>query len=101
MGMTQRLVILVEFTLPAARLARFLELVQANARQSLASEPGCRCFDVSTAQGDGEPTVLLYEIYDDLAAFQAHLALDHVKAFLAVAKTLVTGQQIRRFDLLA
>jgi quinol monooxygenase YgiN len=43
--------------------------------------------------------VLLYEIYDDEAAFQAHLALDHVKSFLAVARTLVTAQSVRRFDL--
>lgn len=99
--MSQQLVILVEFRLPATNLPRFLELVTANARQSLAAEPGCRRFDVALEQGrpEGEPVVLLYEIYDDEAAFQAHLALDHVKSFLAVARTLVTAQSVRRFDL--
>jgi len=99
MGMSRQLVILVEFRVPAANLPRFLELVQANARTSLALEPGCRRFDVALEQATAEPLVLLYEIYDDDAAFQAHLALDHVKSFLTAARTLVTGQSLRRFDL--
>jgi len=97
--MNRQLVILVEFRVPPANLPRFLDLVQANARTSLAVEPGCRRFDVALEQGAAEPLVLLYEIYDDEAAFQAHLALDHVQAFLAVARTLVAGQSLRRFDL--
>ena len=97
--MTKQLVILVEFKLPAANLPRFLELVQANARRSLEIEPGCKPFDVALEQGTTEPVVLLYEIYDDAEAFKAHLALEHVQSFLAVARTLVSSQSVRRFDL--
>lgn len=99
MGMTSQLVILVEFKLDPDNLPRFLELVRANAKTSLAVEPGCRRFDVALEQGAGGPTVLLYEIYDNDAAFQAHLKLEHVTTFLAVARTLVKSQTIRRFDL--
>lgn len=97
--MTQQLVILVEFKVPAENLPRFLEMVRENARLSLELEPGCRRFDVALEQGAAEPVVLLYEIYDDLAAFQAHLALDHVQQFLGAAKALHRGQTVRRFDL--
>jgi quinol monooxygenase YgiN len=99
MGMTKQLVILVEFKVPKANLPRFLEMVHENARRSLEIEPGCRRFDVALEQGAPDPVVLLYEIYDDQAAFQAHLALDHVKQFLGAAKALHSGQTIRRFDL--
>ena len=36
-------------------------------------EPGCRRFDVVEPQGEPD-RVLLYEIYDDEAAFDAHAA---------------------------
>lgn len=97
--MKKQLVILVEFKVPAANLPRFLEMVHENARKSLEVEPGCHRFDVAIEQGTAEPQVLLYEIYEDAAAFQAHLALDHVKQFLGAAKALHNGQTVRRFDL--
>ncbi len=97
--MKRQLLILVEFKVPPANLPRFLVMVHENARTSLEVEPGCRQFDVAIEQGTPEPVVLLYDIYDDLAAFQAHLALDHVKQFLGAAKALHNGQTIRRFDL--
>ena len=97
--MTKQLVILVDFKVPQANLSRFLELAHKNARRSLEIEPGCRRFDVSLEQGTPDPVVLLYEIYDDQATFEAHLALDHVKQFLAAAKPLYNSYGIRRFDL--
>ena len=48
-----------------------------NATASRTREPGCRQFDV--CEKDGE--IFLYEVYDDEAAFQAHLAADHFKRF--------------------
>jgi len=99
MGMKQQLVILVEFKVPAENLPKFLDMVQENARLSLELEPGCHRFDVALEQGTPDPVVLLYEIYDDQAAFQAHLGLEHVKRFLCAAKALHRGQTIRRFDL--
>lgn len=57
----------------------FRAAVVANARQSLHSEPGCRVFDVGVdATGHA---FFLYELYDDEAAFAAHLQTTHFKAF--------------------
>src|SRR5699024_8816895 len=51
----------------------------ANATASRTREPGCRQFDVCESADGGE--IFLYEIYEDEAAFQAHLATDHYKRF--------------------
>ena len=65
-------VVLVDFRLKPGARAVFRNLIDDNARQSGRLEPGCRRFDVVEPHGD-EDTVLLYEIYRDRAAFEAHL----------------------------
>ncbi len=67
-----------------------------NATASRTVEPGCRQFDVCE-KADGSE-IFLYEVYDDEAAFRAHLASDHFKRFDAtttpwVAEKLVTVYQ--------
>jgi hypothetical protein len=52
----------------------FHQAIVDNARLSLKPKPGCHRFDVCRDPGD--PTLFfLYELYDDEAAFQAHLAV--------------------------
>ena len=51
----------------------------ANAKVSRETEPGCRQFDVCVEADTGR--TFLYELYDDRAAFEAHLASAHFKAF--------------------
>ena len=52
-----------------------------NATASRTREPGCRQFDVCESADGAE--IFLYEIYDDEAAFKAHLATDHFLRFNA------------------
>ena len=40
--------------------------------------------------------IILYEIYDDAAAFAAHLATPHFAAFDATSAPLVAGRTISR-----
>ena len=88
-------VIVVDFRLKAGALGAFRPLVDANARASVADEPGCRRFDV--VEPEGEPDrVLLYEIYDDEAAFAAHLATAHYAAFDAESGPLVESKAVIR-----
>jgi len=89
------LVILVQFDVKPEHLPRFRELIEVNARASVREEPGCLQFDVAHEQGD-PCRVLLYEIYRDAAAFDAHLAMPHTQHFLAQAKPLVERQVITR-----
>src|SRR5262245_38351034 len=93
-------VITVELRTRPGRLQEFLPLIVANARQSLANDPGCRRFDVLVPR-DSTDTIYLYEIYDDEAAFDAHRQMPHYKAFRAAAEPLLAETIIKHFDLAA
>ena len=62
------LVIYVDFTVKQGAVERFRELILANARHSLQDEPGCRRFDVLVSAEEPR-RIVLYEIYEDAAAF--------------------------------
>ena len=50
-------------------------------RPATVAEPGCRAFVVNRSQDDGDRFVL-YEQYDDEAAFEAHRASPHFKRYI-------------------
>jgi quinol monooxygenase YgiN len=87
-------VIVAEFEVKPGGLEHFLELAKADADQSVGSEPGCRQFDVTVDRGANR--VLLYEVYDDQAAFDAHLQMPHLAAFRAGIEPLVVSRNVRR-----
>jgi (4S)-4-hydroxy-5-phosphonooxypentane-2,3-dione isomerase len=91
---------MVEFELKPENVQRFHALIAENARASVANEPGCRQFDVVRPQ-DAPNRIMLYEVYDDLAAFEAHIKMPHVAAFFAEAKPMIVEQKARRCDRLA
>ena len=86
----------VRFTLIDGQASAFMPLVLANARASLSDEPGCRQFDVCT-DPDKPGTVLLYELYNTRAAFDAHLASTHFRAFDAAAAPMIAAKDIATF----
>ena len=91
-------VITVEFTIHAQHLGAFMPLVQENARISRETESGCKGFDV--CRDPARPhCVFLYEVYDDRAAFEAHLATAHFKAFDAAAAAMVASKTVHVFEL--
>lgn len=72
---------------------RFRRLISENARASVRDEPGCRQFDVVVP--DGEPdNVLLYEIYNDPAAFAAHTKTLHFAVFDRESAPCVAGKKV-------
>ena len=87
--------IIAEFEVKPGALEQFLELAKADAAQSVAKEPGCRQFDV-TLEREAANRVVLYEIYDDEAAFDAHLQTAHLKAFRDGIEPLVLSRKARR-----
>ena len=56
-------------------------------------EPGCRQFDVVTPDG-GADRVVLYEIYDDAAAFEAHKHTPHFASFDRDSVPLVSSKAV-------
>lgn len=91
------LIVLVEFTIAPAHAEVFLARVQQQAADSLALEEACTHFDVAHDPAD-RGRVLLYEIYDDDAAFAAHLASEHFKAFDAEVADWVIGKQVSKWE---
>lgn len=86
-------VIVAEFEIRPGSLERFVELACTDAAESVAKEPGCRQFDVTV---DGDDRVVLYEVYDDEAAFDAHLRTPHLETFKNAIDDLVTGRRVQR-----
>jgi (4S)-4-hydroxy-5-phosphonooxypentane-2,3-dione isomerase len=69
-------VLVVSLRVKPGKDRQFLAAVEANAAASRRDEPGCRRFDV-LRDSDDPHHYLLYEMYDDEAAFQAHRSMPH------------------------
>ncbi len=93
-------VVTVEFTIAPARAADFMPLMLENARLSRETEAGCRQFDVCT-DAARPALVFLYELYDDRAAFDVHLASPHFIAFSAATRSMVVDRRIETWSRVA
>jgi quinol monooxygenase YgiN len=91
-------IIMVDFRLKPGADAAFHPLIEENARVSVRDEPGCRRFDVVVPQGEAG-RVLLYEIYDDEAAFDAHCRTAHFATFDRDSAALVESKDVIRGNL--
>ncbi|MDO6727997.1 putative quinol monooxygenase [Cognatishimia sp. 1_MG-2023] len=85
----------VTFRLHPETSGAFMPLMIENARLSRELEPGCQTFDICT--GDDPNIVFLYEIYDDQAAFHAHLKSDHFKSFDTAVTDMIAEKAINLF----
>jgi quinol monooxygenase YgiN len=91
-------VILVDFRLKPGAMADFRRLIDENARTSYLEEPGCRRFDVLEPAGEADH-IVLYEIYDDRAAFEAHVKTRHFAHFNEASAALVAAKAVTEFGL--
>lgn len=93
-------VVIAELQARPGRLAAFIALARSFAAECLAREPGCRQFQVVRLETPPDH-VLFFEVYDDVAAFEAHRASDHLARFKAAFHDLVAGEQPLRQGRLA
>lgn len=84
-------VLLVNIRIKPEHVERWMPLALENAREAR-KEPGCRHFDVLVDPAD-RTKVLLYEIYDDEKAFEAHQQTPHFKKYLAEAVPLLASRE--------
>jgi autoinducer 2-degrading protein len=91
-------VVVVEFHLKPGARPQFRSLIDANAVASVRDEPGCLQFDVLEPEGEGN-RVLLYEIYADKAAIDAHLQTEHFRVFNSASGDLCLRKSVTRCDL--
>ena len=93
-------IVAAELSVEASDHDKFLPHVLENARLTRTTETGCRQFDVNVnPEKRGE--FLLYEVYVDRAAFDAHQASAHLKAFRAAAGGLLKNRNVRFFERVA
>jgi (4S)-4-hydroxy-5-phosphonooxypentane-2,3-dione isomerase len=88
-------VVVVDFHLKEGARSQFRRLIDANADASVRSEPGCMQFDVLEPEDDGD-CVLLYEIYSDEAAFDAHRQTEHFRTFASQSEALCLKKSVTR-----
>ena len=89
--------VVVTFEIKPGAMPSFLPAMTDNAQTSLASEPECHRFDVCTDQTRPNE-VFLYELYSDRAAFDAHLASAHFKAFDRQVADWIASKDVRTYQ---
>ena len=89
-------VVIVFFEAKAAHVEDFRQAILINAKASVDDEPGCQQFDVAQDPKDAA-AFFLYEIYDDEAAFKAHIATPHFKHFDALSAPWVKDKKVMTF----
>jgi autoinducer 2-degrading protein len=92
-----RFAITVAFEVKPECRGMFLALVRANAAASLGAESKCLRFDVLVPVALGQPDVLLYEVYTDRPAFDAHLSSPHFLEFDTATRDMVLRKTIMEF----
>ena len=90
-------VVVVEFTVRAEFIDRFLKRVMRQAQDSLLLEVDCHVFDVCACSKKGSH-VLLYEVYTDITAFDVHLASAHFRDFNNAVQEWVSDKQLSTFE---
>ena len=85
------LVLQVNIKIKPENVDSFMQKVIENAK-SARSEPGCRQFDVLVSPDD-KTAVMLYEVYDDQKAFDAHQAGAAFKKYVAEAVPLLASRE--------
>jgi len=85
------LVLQVNIKIKPENVEAFMQKVIENGKAAR-SEPGCRQFDVLVSPDD-KTSVMLYEVYDDQKAFEAHQAGAAFKKYLAEAVPLLASRE--------
>jgi (4S)-4-hydroxy-5-phosphonooxypentane-2,3-dione isomerase len=88
-------VLVVNIRIKQENVERWMGMALENARAAR-KEPGCRQFEVLIDPKD-RTRVMLFEIYDDEKAFEAHQQTPHFKKYLAEAVPLLASRERQVF----
>ena len=84
-------VLVVNIRIKPENVDRWMKMAMDNAREAR-KEPGCRQFDVLVDPQE-KTKVMLYEVYNDEKAFEAHQQTPHFKKYLAEAVPLLASRE--------
>jgi autoinducer 2-degrading protein len=84
-------VLVVNIRIKPENVDTFMKQLNQNAAAAR-KEPGCRQFDVLVDPKD-RTKVMLYEVYNDEKAFEAHQQMPHFKKYVAEAVPLLADRE--------
>ena len=93
------IVLVVELEIASGKTERFLARALAHRENVLKNEPGCQRFDILVPREGGD-TVLLYEVYADEEAVEAHMTTSYMQEYLSDTGPMITKRK-RTFCTLA
>ena len=88
-------VLVVNIRIKPESVDSFMGKLVENAKNAR-KEPGCRQFEVLVDPKDAAK-IMLFEVYDDERAFEAHQATPHFKKYLAEAVPLLASRERQIF----
>jgi (4S)-4-hydroxy-5-phosphonooxypentane-2,3-dione isomerase len=88
-------VLVVNIRIKPESVDRFMKLLADNA-SAARKEPGCKQFEVLQDPKD-KAKIMLYEVYDDEAAFETHQQTAHFKKYVADAVPLLASRERQVF----
>ena len=89
-------VLVVSIRIKPENVDRWMKMALENAREAR-KERGCRQFEVLVDPKD-RAKIMLFEIYDDDKAFEAHQQTPHFKKYLAEAVPLLASRERQVFS---
>jgi quinol monooxygenase YgiN len=93
------LVSVVENDIAPGQIDAYLAALKENGAATV-KEPGCHEFNILVSQKDPNH-VLIFEVYNDAAAAQAHRETEHFKKYAATVKDMVVKRDARPFSSVA
>ena len=84
-------VLAVQIRIKPDNVEAFMSKLAENAKNAR-KEPGCRQFDVLVDPND-KTKVMLYEVYNDEKAFEAHQQTPHFKKYVAEAVPMLAARE--------
>jgi (4S)-4-hydroxy-5-phosphonooxypentane-2,3-dione isomerase len=83
----------VDIDVVPGKIENYLTAIKEVGAASIKSEPGCSEFDITVSQKDPNH-LFIFEVYENAAAFDAHLKSDHYKKYAATAKDVVAKREV-------
>jgi len=84
-------VLTVQLRIKPENVDAFMSKLAENAKNAR-KEPGCKQFDVLVDPND-KTKAMLYEVYNDDKAFEAHQGTPHFKKYIAEAVPLLASRE--------
>ena len=93
------LIMAVDIDVVPGQIDNYLAALKENGAAAV-HEPGCREFNIQVSQKDPNH-VLIFEVYENAAALEAHRQTDHFKKYAATTKEMVAKREARPFTSVA